>query len=228
MTSEPTPVGPDTPWSSESIAALFTRSDGTFLCARWGRPIAPIVFGVTDGSLATVKGAIEAVAQLAGREIAETDPELGANFMLFFVASWDDLRDVPDLDRLIPDFAPLLDRLEAAGANQYRIFRFDPGGAIRACFAFVRMDDHMRAAPADGLALTQALQAILLWSDTAFGADAQGKAAEPPFARAPDGTMYLRPGIAAVIRAAYDPVLPDAAKDPAHALRIAARMPRAQ
>ena len=32
----------------EDIAALFTRSDGSFFCARWGRPIAPIVFGVED------------------------------------------------------------------------------------------------------------------------------------------------------------------------------------
>jgi hypothetical protein len=32
--------------------------------------------------------------------------------------------------------------------------------------------------------------------------------------------------VAAVIRAAYDPVLPVIAQDPAHALRLLARMPR--
>jgi hypothetical protein len=38
----------------------------------------------------------------------------------------------------------------------------------------------------------------------------------------------LRPEIAAVIRAAYDPVLPVAATDPSHALRLAARMEAVQ
>lgn len=31
--------------------------------------------------------------------------------------------------------------------------------------------------------------------------------------------------VAALIRAGYDPVLPDAARDPGHVLRLAARMP---
>jgi hypothetical protein len=34
----------------------------------------------------------------------------------------------------------------------------------------------------------------------------------------------LRPEIGALIRAAYDPVLPPAADDPSHALRLDARM----
>ena len=29
----------------DEIARLFTRADGTYLCARWGRPIVPVVFG---------------------------------------------------------------------------------------------------------------------------------------------------------------------------------------
>jgi hypothetical protein len=36
----------------------------------------------------------------------------------------------------------------------------------------------------------------------------------------------LRPEIAGVIRAAYDPVLPAMAQDPSHALRLAARLSR--
>ena len=68
----------------EEIEALFTREDGTYAFARWGRPIAPIVFGVTDETLVTVKGAVEAVVTLAGHQMAETDPELGANLMFFF------------------------------------------------------------------------------------------------------------------------------------------------
>jgi hypothetical protein len=36
--------------------------------------------------------------------------------------------------------------------------------------------------------------------------------------------VILRPEIGAVIRAGYDPVLPAMARDPAHALRLAARV----
>ena len=66
------------------IEALFTRADGSYLFARWGRPIVPVVFGVDDATLAVIKGAFEAVVALAGHRMAETDPELGANLMVFF------------------------------------------------------------------------------------------------------------------------------------------------
>lgn len=205
----------------EDVAKLFTRGDGTYLCARWGRPIVPIVFGVEDATLSVVKGAIEAVVTLAGHRMAETDPELGANLMVFFFRDWAELPQVPNLDKLVPDLVPLCERLAAAGANQYRIFRFDEAGAIRAAFVFLRMDEHLSAVPAATLALSQAVQTILLWSDVAF-ADAA------PLAAMPDGQVILRPDIAGVIRAAYDPVLPAMSRDPAHALRLAARLARAQ
>ena len=197
------------------VTELFTRSDGSYLFARWGRPIVPVVFGVDDATLSVVKGALQAVVTLAGHEMAETDPELGANLMVFFFREWDELRHVPNLDRLVPDLLPLVDRLEAADANQYRIFRFDQAGAIRACFVFLRMDDHLASVPAETLALGQSVQSILLWSDRAFQDQA-------PLAKAGE-TVILRPEIAAVIRAAYDPTLPAVAQDPSHALRIAAR-----
>jgi hypothetical protein len=41
-----------------------------------------------------------------------------------------------------------------------------------------------------------------------------------------EGRVILRPDVGAVIRAAYDPVLPAVARDPSHALRIAARVTR--
>ena len=198
------------------IAALFTRADGAFLCARWGRPIVPVVFGVEKATLQTVKGALEAVVALAGHKMAETDPELGANLMVFFFRDWAELLEVPNLDRLIDDLAPLVARLQAADANQYRVFRFDESNAIRAAFVFVRMDDALAAVDAGTLALSQAVQVILLWSDTAF-TDRSALAVT-------DAGIILRPEIGALIRAAYDPVLPAVATDPAHALRIAARM----
>jgi len=214
----PGPNAPDAP-GPEATRALFTRADGRYLFARWGRPIAPVVFGVEEKSLGTVKGALEAVVTLAGHSMAETDPELGANLMVFFFRDWEELPYVPGLDRLVPDLAPLVARLAREGANQYRLFRFDEAGAIRAAFVFLRMDAELSAVPAETLALSQAVQTILLWSDTAFlGAS--------PLARAPGGATLLRPEIAAVIRAAYDPVLPAVATDPAHALRLHARLSR--
>lgn len=198
------------------IQSLFTRPDGSFLCARWGRPIVPIVFGTDDATLATVKGAIEALVLLTDHRMAETDPELGANLMAFFFRDWRELPQVPGLDRLIPGLGPLCERLEAAGANQYRAFRFDAGGAIRAVFLFLRMDEHLSAMPAADLALAQAAGAMLSWADGAFAGFA-------PLARTDDGNTILRPDLAALIRAAYDPALPAAATDPSHALRLAAR-----
>ena len=203
----------------DQVRALFTRADGQFLCARWGRPIVPVVFGVEDATLSVVKGALEAVVALAGHRMAETDPELGANLMIFFFRDWAELPEVPNLDRLVPGLGDLCAKLEAAEANQYRIFRFDPEGAIRAAFVFVRMDAHLAAVPVETLALSQAVQVILLWSDRAF-TDLS------PLAVAEGGAVMLRPEIAGVIRAVYDPVLPGVAQDPAHALRVAARLGR--
>lgn len=202
------------------VEALFTRSDGQFAFARWGRPIAPVVFGVTDETLAVVKGALEAVMALSGHKMAETDPELGSNMMLFFFRDWDELPEVPGLDRLILDLGPLLKRLKAVDANQYRIFHFDTEGAIKACFVFLRMDDHLSAVPAETLALSQIVQSVLLWSDTAFKD-------RSPLAVAGERTI-LRPEIAGVIRAAYDPVLPAHSADASHALRLMARVGMAQ
>lgn len=103
--------------TAEEVAALFTRADGGYAFARWQRPIVPVVFGTDDATLATVKGAIEAVVALAGHRMAETDPEQGANLMVFFFRQWQELLDLPDLDRLVEGLGPLVARLEAADAN---------------------------------------------------------------------------------------------------------------
>lgn len=202
----------------DDVTALFTRSNGDYLFARWGRPIAPVVFGVEDQTLEVIKGALEAMMALSGHQMAETDPELGANLMFFFFREWDELAQTPHLDKLIPELPTLLERLKAADANQYRIFRFDEAGAIRACFVFVRMDAHLSDIPAETLALVQVAQTILVWSDQAFSNGS-------PVARH-DGTdaVILRPEIAGVIRAAYDPVMPAVAQDASHALRLHARI----
>ena len=71
--------------------------------------------------------------------------------------------------------------------------------------------------PAQTLCLSQAVQTIVLWSEAAF-------AQRSPLAILPGGKTVLRPEIANLIRAAYDPVLPAVAADPTHALRLSARL----
>lgn len=202
----------------EAIQDCFTRADGSYAFARWGRPIAPIVFGVEDATLSTVKGAIEAVVTLAGHSMAETDPELGSNLMFFFFRDWNELLDVPDLDRLIPDLEVLVNRLDAGGANQYRAFRFDDQGAIQAAFVFLKMDKDLAKLPAETLALGQAAQVILMWGDRAF-------ADTSPLAVLPEtGATILRPDVAGIIAAAYDRMMPPSADDASHAYRVFARL----
>ncbi|MEM8979692.1 MAG: hypothetical protein AAGD04_09425 [Pseudomonadota bacterium] len=203
--------------STNAVEALFTRADGAYVFARWGRPIAPVVFGVEEETLSVIKGAVEALCQVSGHAMVETDPELGANLMLFFATDWDQFLEVPNLDHLVPDLEDLIARLKAQEANQYRIFRFDETGAIKACFVFLRMDEHLSAVPAETLALSQVSQSMLLWSDMAFRQMS-------PLAHIGDERVILRPEISTLLRAAYDPVMPPAAQDPSHALRLHARM----
>lgn len=201
----------------DQIERLFTRTDGSYLFARWGRPIAPIVFGVEEETLQVVKGACEAVVALSGHKMAETDPELGANLMVFFFREWDELLETPNLDQLVPDLGDQVARLQGAGANQYRFFRFDDDGAIQAAFVFLRMDDALAKMAAEDLALAQIVQVILLWGDRAF-------TDQSPLGRLENGTTVLRPDVADVIHAAYDPVMPVMAQDASHALRLFARL----
>lgn len=104
--------------TSDDVARMFTRAGGDYVFARWGRPIVPVVFGVDAATLATVKGAIEAVVALSGHKMAETDPELGANLMVFFFRDWQELLEVPNLDQLVEGLSDTVNRLDDAGANQ--------------------------------------------------------------------------------------------------------------
>ena len=199
------------------IEELFTRTDGNYVFSRWGRSISPVVFGVLDETLGLVKTAIKVVCSTCGHPTSELDPELGSNLMVFFFREWDELRAVPELDQLIPKLGNVVDRLQVVAANQYRAFRFDDVGAIQACFVFLRVDEALEQLSADSLALAQVVQAMLLWSPTAF----RNKS---PLAVLENGTTVLRPEIAAVLRAAYDPTMPARANDPSHALRMEARI----
>ena len=205
----------------ETIESFFTREDRSFHFARWGRPIVPVVFGTDESSLPPLKGAFEAVTAMIGHKMAETDPELGTNLMVFFLQDWEELAALPDLDQMIPGLGALVPRLIAAKATQYRIFRFDDQGAIRASFVFIRMRGAQAQLPAEEIGLELMVKALLDWGPSAF-------AARTPLVRGRDGVARVNPVFADVIRAAYDPVLPPAAWDGSHALRLFARMQRDQ
>ena len=96
------------------------------------------------------------------------------------------------------------------------MFRYDADGAIRAGIVFIRLAGGLEEMPAGDLGLVQAANAMLSWGPEAFQA-------VPPLARVEGGTV-LHPVIAGIIRAAYEPVLPAVARDPSHALRLAARL----
>ncbi|WP_304618130.1 hypothetical protein [Paracoccus sp. (in: a-proteobacteria)] len=191
--------------TADEIEHLFTCPDGRFSCARWGRPVAPVIFGMADESLDIFRAAMRAGFAHAGHPMVETDPEMGANLMLFFMRDWSELDAVPDLEALTGQ-AGLPARLAAAGggsgAYQYRIFRFDPDGGIRACLGFLRLSGALAEAHPAQLAET-----VMMRSALTFARD-----------------VRVSPQLAALIRAAYDPVLPVASSDPSHALRLAARM----
>ncbi|WP_134726236.1 hypothetical protein [Paracoccus luteus] len=185
----------------DAIAALFTAADGAFLCARWGRPVAPVAFGLADETLAIFRGALAAVLADARHPLADTDPEMGANLMIFAVRDWAELAGVPDLDRLT-GIADLPARLAGQGTDRYRLLRFDADGGIRACLSFLRLGGALADAHPGRLAESVAVNAVLSFARPA----------------APS------PALAALIRAAYDPALPVAARDASHALRLAARI----
>lgn len=79
----------------EEITNLFTRKDGSYLCARWGRPVAPVIFGLADESLDIFRTVIRAGFAHAGHPVTDTDPEMGSNLMIFFVRDWAELAEVP-------------------------------------------------------------------------------------------------------------------------------------
>lgn len=186
---------------ADRIARLFTR-DGRFLCARWGRPVAPVMFGLDDATLAVFGSVTRAALAHAGIPLAQTDPQMGANLLGFFVRDWDELPGLPDLAGLTGRQG-LAERLGASGADSYRLFRFDADGGIRACISLVRIGGGLAQAHPAALAEALVMRALLTFGDEV----------------APSAWL------AGLIRAAYDPVLPVAARDASHALRLAARMP---
>ena len=202
--------------SAEEITTAFSHGED-YGFARWGRPIAPIVFGVDDDSLAVMKDAMTRTVAVTGGTLAETDAELGANFMWFFVRDWQELSGIPNLEQLIPNLSVLLERLQEEGAQQYRSFTFDEDGAIKFCVTLFNMSGELVDIPIQVLVTGETVQCLALWSKEAF------KDESPIAVIEQNGLCIVKPNFASLIRAAYDPVLPNSASDTSHALRLAAR-----
>lgn len=206
----------------ERIRRLFGEAGGgTFKFARWGCPIAPAVIGLDEGGGRLFGEAIRLVAGIANQEIEDIDPEMGANFLVYVMQDWAHAARAPNLPNFLPDLPALIERLSAADANRYRVFAFDDQGAIRAAITLLRYDDQMRAAPVDYIALTEAALGMLVYDEV-------GVAEDRPvvMARIDEGEprAILSPWHAQLLRAAYDPRIPAGSKDPALALRLAARI----
>ncbi len=199
------------------VEALFTRSDGGYRFARWERDLAPAIMGTEAEGERLLREGLAAAAGLAGRRVVESDPDLGANYLVFLVDAWPRLKEVPGIERLIPDIDRLISVLGASGANQYRIFDFEEAGAIRLTITLLRLDADLAKLPPRAFALSQAVMGLLLWSDRAF-------LGESPVAMTEGGRAVILPEFQEILRAAYAPDLPAAASDPAHAGEIAARM----
>ena len=208
---------PDPEW----VEALFTRRDGSFRFVRWGRPIVPVIVGTNDDGCKIFEDGIRAVARIATLPVQEMDSELGANLLVFLVNDWAELLQAPNLIRLIPNLNDLIETLTEHEANQYRVFSFDEDGAIKICIVLLRYDDELQKVSAQTLAVGQAYQSMLMWSDSAF-------MSESPLAVTDDGLCVIKPKHADLLRVAYDPALPSVAKDPSFAYRLVARLSVAQ
>jgi hypothetical protein len=199
----------------EDIARRFTRPDGRFRFARWSRPVVPMVYGADAASQPVLKAGMRLIADLAGMGFGARDPETGFNHHLILVADWRELTGVPELERLLPGSGALGRRLAADGAQVLRQFRRAPGGGIAGCLTLMRVAGPLAELPADLLALGHAVESALDWAP---GALADG------ITRRGAAGAELRPELIALLRAAYDPRLPDASEDASLALRLAARV----
>ena len=203
--------------TADRIRRLF--GGDSFKFARWGGAISPAVIGLDAAGGRLFGEAVRVLAGHAGAAMANGEAE--ANLLIYVMKGWRDAARAPNLPDFLPDLPALIARLEAAGANRYRVFAFDDAGAIRASITLLRYDEQMRAAPVDYIALTEAALALLVFDEGGVSVDRPVAMAE--FDNGERRAM-LAPFHAALLKAAYDPAIPAGSKDPALALRLAARI----
>ena len=203
--------------SDNPVQSLFLR-DGKYHFSRWAKPLSPVIFGVDDSSLIAIKEAFSDVLSLTPLKLSEFDPDLGANLLMFFCSRWPELSTIPNLNKLIPNLVDLLETLDNNQANQYRTFSFSPDGAINFVVVLLKYDLELSSVSVQTLAVSQMLQSVLLWSPDAFKEDS------PIAVVKQTNRCVVKPFYAALLKAAYDPVLPNYSLDEIHAMRLEARV----
>ena len=203
--------------SENEIKDLFTQADGTYQFARWGRPIAPVIFGVNDQILAGLKAAISSTIGITGQKMGELDPDLGTNMMWIFCRDWDEVLELPDIEKLIPGIREKMTDIKNSNASSYRYLTFDKDGAIMFACVLIRPVGEYANQPVSVIGAAETLLTL-----ATFGAGAFKK--ESPIAVIKENNVVVvKPKYAAVVRAAYDQTMPARSDDPAHALRVKAR-----
>jgi len=203
--------------TEDEIKDLFTQADGSYQFARWGRPIAPVVFGVNDDILVGLKAAIGATLGITGQNMAELDPELGTNFMWIFCREWDEVLDLPDIEKLIPGIHDKIKEIKKTNSSSYRYLTFDKDGAIMFAVVLIRPVGDYAKQPVSVIGAAETLLTVATFGTKAFKK-------ESPIAMIKENNMVVvKPKYAAVIRAAYDETMPARSNDEAHALRVKAR-----
>ena len=199
------------------VRSFFLR-DGRYHFSRWSKSLSPVIFGVDDKSLVAMKLAFSDVLALTTLKLSDFDPDLGANLLMFFCSKWDELNIIPNLNKLIPNLSELLETLNQNKGNQYRTFSFSTDGSINFVVVLLRYDIELSSVSVQTLAVSQMFQSVLLWSPEAFKADS------PIAVIKETNRCVVKPFYAALLKAAYDPVLPNYSVDEIHAMRLEARI----
>lgn len=202
--------------SPQHIETMFMHSDG-YRFARWARPIVPVVFGVEDETLGIMKTAIATTVGITGRKIEELDPEIGANFMWFFCKDWEEILDIPKLEKLIPNLKEIISTLQSNNINTHRVFSFEATGGIKLCVVLICLKGEVATISIDALTMRETFLALTLWSSSYF------LKINPIAVIATNTLCVVKPKYAVVLRAIYNPILPNATTDKTHALRVFAR-----
>ena len=111
-----------------------------------------------------------------------------------------------------------LETLNQNNANQYRTFSFSKDGSINFVVVLLKYDLELSSVSVQTLAVSQMFQSVLLWSPEAF------KENSPIAIIKETNRCVVKPFYAALLKAAYDPVLPDYSTDEMHAVRLEARV----
>ena len=137
--------------------------------------------------------------------------------MWFFCKEWEEILSVPDLKKLIPNLNDIVKKLQTTSTKSYRIFAFDNEGGIKMCVQLIKVSDETAEMSIQALATGETFQCLVLFSSKAF-------IDESPIAQISQNNLCVpKPEYAALVRAAYDPVLPVSSQDKSHALRLFAR-----